>query len=215
MTGEFNSDGVDVRVEVIISSRIHPTIVERLKKEDADLVVMGTKGSSGVREWMIGSKIEKVVRNSPIPVISVKQYVPGKSIRNIVFPHSLDFENEEALIMKVKALQDLFHARLHIIWVNTPALFRPESEARRQLLEFAERFTLNDFTINVFNHVNEEAGILEFTKQINGDLIAMGTHGLNGFAHLICGSIAEDVVNHVDCLVWTYSTRSVTSEIGK
>jgi hypothetical protein len=67
---------------------------------------------------------------------------------------------------------------------------------------------LKDYTINVFNYTDEESGIIEFTRQINGDLIAMGTHGLTGLAHLITGSVAEDVVNHVPFPVWTYCTKS-------
>jgi nucleotide-binding universal stress UspA family protein len=33
----------------------------------------------------------------------------------------------------------------------------------------------------------------------------MATHGRRGLAHLVAGSIAEDVVNHIECPIWTYS----------
>jgi nucleotide-binding universal stress UspA family protein len=38
-------------------------------------------------------------------------------------------------------------------------------------------------------------------------MIAMGTHGRKGVAHVLAGSIAEDVVNHVDCPIWTYALK--------
>ena len=211
----YNSHQVGVSTEVVVSNRIHDTIIDQVEKEKADLVVMGTKRASGIWGWMVGSNTENIVRTAPVPVLAIKQYVPGKRIRNIIFPNALDLKNQEELVIKVKALQDLFNARLHIIWVNTPALYQPDSDIRRQLAAFAEKFMLKDFTINVFNYNNEEAGILEFTRQINGDLIAMGTHGLTGFAHLFCGSIAENVATHVDWPVWTYHPKpeiSVTSE---
>jgi nucleotide-binding universal stress UspA family protein len=168
---------------------------------------MGTKGASGLREWMIGSNTEKMVRTSPVPVIAIKHFRPGQHIRHIVFPNSLDTENQEDLIMKVKALQDFFQAKLHIIWINTPAVFRPDDDARRKLKAFAERFMLTNYTINVFNYSDEESGIVEFANQVKGDLIAMGTHGLTGIAHYISGSLAEDVVNHVQYPVWTYCSK--------
>ena len=40
------------------------------------------------------------------------------------------------------------------------------------------------------------------------DLIAMATHGRKGFAHLFLGSTTEDVVNHIQVPVWTYSLQN-------
>ena len=39
-----------------------------------------------------------------------------------------------------------------------------------------------------------EEGIIHFADQINADMIAMATHGRRGFAHVMAGSVAEDVV---------------------
>lgn len=207
INSEFNERKATVEANVVVSNRIHQTIVDTVNKEEYELVVMGTKGASGLREWMIGSNTEKMVRTSPVPVIAIKQFHPGQVIRHIVFPNTLDTENQEDLIMKVKALQDFFQAKLHIIWINTPAVFKPDDEARRQLKAFAQRFMLTNYTINVFNYSDEESGIVEFANQVKGDLIAMGTHGLTGIAHYISGSLAEDVVNHVPYPVWTYCSK--------
>jgi nucleotide-binding universal stress UspA family protein len=198
-----------IRIETHTSTgRVPATILDFIKKYKIDLVVMGTKGAAGIKEWMIGSNTEKIVRMSPVPLIAIKYYTPSQSFKNIVFPTTLESENQEPLILKIKALQDFFKAKLHLIWVNTPALTTPDSEARKKLNAFAQRFMLKDYTINVFRYTNEEAGIVEFTSQVSGDLIALGTRGLTGISHLLNGSIAEDVVNHVRFPVWTFCTRS-------
>lgn len=205
----FYRERTKIKTHVVIGNHIHHIIINHIKKESFDLVVMGTKGASGMREWMIGSNTEKMVRTSPVPVLSVKQYMSVSTIKNIVFPTALDTTNQEELVMKLKALQNLFQATLHIVWINTSSGFKSHSEIRQQLEDFTERHMLRDFTINVFNYTNEETGIVEFTNQIKGDLIAMGTHGLKGLAHVVAGSIAEDVVNHVRHPVWTFCTRSI------
>ena len=204
----FNTTNTPVTTEVVISGSIHRALLESVQRAKADLVVMGTRGASGLREWVIGSNTEKFVRAARVPVIAVKKYIGSQSIRNIVFPNILDLEDQEELIMKIKALQHFFSATLHIIWVNTPAVFKPDKEVRQQMKAFAERFMLANYTINVFNYTNEESGIIEFTNQVKGDLIAMGTNGLTGLAHMVAGSVAEDVVNHAQYPVWTYSTKS-------
>ena len=70
-----------------------------------------------------------------------------------------------------------------------------------------QKLQLKNFTLNVFNDVSEEDGIAYFADNINADLIAMATHGRTGFAHVLAGSIAEDVVSHAKRPVLTFVTQ--------
>jgi len=175
------------------------------KEKNADLIVMGTKGASGLKEIVIGSNTERIVRTSTIPVIAIKKTFKG-DIKNIVFPNSL-LEEEEGLATRVKALQDFFKARLHIVYINTPANFMRDLETRQMLNGFAKRYMFKDFTINIYNDMDHEEGLTNFAKEVKADMVAMGTHGRKGLAHLMSGSVAEDVVNHIDCPIWTFKTR--------
>jgi nucleotide-binding universal stress UspA family protein len=49
----------------------HERIVELVKSRGADLVVMGTHGRRGLPRFLLGSVAEKVVRLSPVPVLTV------------------------------------------------------------------------------------------------------------------------------------------------
>ena len=53
-------------------------IVYLAKKEEVDLIVMGTQGLSGLKRLMIGSNVDKVMRASPIPVLAVPEKGGGK-----------------------------------------------------------------------------------------------------------------------------------------
>jgi nucleotide-binding universal stress UspA family protein len=80
-------------------------------------------------------------------------------------------------------------------------------ETRQALQKFAKRYMFKDFTIHIFNDMDQEAGLTNFVKEIEADMVAMGTHGRKGLAHLMSGSIAEDVVNHIECPIWTFKTK--------
>ncbi|WKZ60612.1 MAG: universal stress protein [Cyclobacteriaceae bacterium] len=203
---KYAPEKMKVTSQVIFGPVSH-MLADYIEEKGIDLVVMGTKGASGVREVLIGSKAEKMVRNSAVPVIAVKKYVKAASIKNIVFPNTLNTEHQEDLVMKVKALQNFFKATLHIVWINTPTNFTRDSVTHKRLQAFAKRFMLKDYTINVFNDPYEEAGTINFAHEIGADMIAMGTHGRKGIAHFFSGSVAEDVVNHVDCPIWTYAIK--------
>jgi nucleotide-binding universal stress UspA family protein len=210
ITDKYSAENVKVVVKTVFGS-VSRMIQDYIKDESIDLVAMGSHGATGARELFIGSNAEKVVRNSPVPVLVIKDYFKGP-IKSIVFPNTLDTENQEDLVMKVKALQNFFKAHLHLVWINSPLNFTTDSVTNERLEAFAKRFMLKDYTVSVFNHTDEEKGILEFSDSIKGDLIAMGTRGRKGIAHLINGSLAEDVVNHNKGLVWTYSVQQTPVE---
>ena len=181
-------------------------IEQYIRQQKIDLVVMGTHGVSGAKELLIGSNTEKIVRRSPAPVLSIKKMVRYKQIRNIVFPNTLQ-QDQEDLTMKVKEIQNFFKARLHVVYINTPSHFTRDVTTRRKLESFSKRFMLKDFTLNIFNDQFEESGVINFTHSIKGDMIVMGTHGRKGINHILSGSVAEDIVNHVDCPIWTYTMK--------
>lgn len=172
-----------------------------------DLIVMGSHGATGIKEVFIGSNAEKMVRRSQVPVLVVKDYVERK-ITNIIFPNTLETEHQEDLVSKVKELQNFFGALLHIVYINTPLNFTSDIITYQRLKAFASRYMLKNFTLNVFNHQDEEEGIMNFADKVQGDLIALGTHGRTGISHMINGSLAENIVNHADKLIWTYSLRN-------
>lgn len=203
---KYGSEEVKVKTKVLFGAPSR-MILDYIDAEKIDLVVMGTHGASGVREYLIGSNAERVVRRSPIPVMAIKKYVKAATIRNIIFPNTLDTETQEDLVMKVKSLQNFFKAKIHIVWINTPTNFTRDSITRKRLTDFAKRFMFKDFTVHVYNDPFEETGIINFTHELKGDMIAMGTRGRKGLAHVLSGSVAEDVVNHIDCPIWTYTIK--------
>ena len=126
---------------------VAPAIQRFIGEKKIDLVVMGTQGATGLKEFFVGSNTEKIVRRSAVPVLAVEKQVKASSIKNIVFPNTLG-EDQEELTLKVKALQDFFKAKLHIVYINTPANFKPDGQTIPHLKSFAKRFMLKDFTTN-------------------------------------------------------------------
>ncbi len=205
LTDKYKAEGAIVIVKTQFGP-VSRVLQDYIMKESIDLVIMGSHGATGARELFIGSNAERMVRTSTVPVLIIKDYYKGP-IKNIVFPNTLETEDQEDLVARIKALQNFFKAHLHLVWVNTPLNFTSDTLSIQKLEAFAKRFMLKDYTINVFNYTDEEGGILEFAKRIKGDLIAMGTQGRKGISHLVHGSLAEDVVNHNGGLVWTYALR--------
>jgi len=172
-------------------------------KKRIDLIVMGTHGSSGIKEYAIGSNTEKIVRTSKVPVIAIKKSVSISSIKNLILPTKIDASKK--LITSIKALQSLLKAHLHLLYVNTPSNFVSDRFTEPKLIELARQNQLKNCSIHIYNDIDEEEGITNFSAKFKNRMIAMSTHGRTGINRLMTGSITEDVVNHIDCPIWTIS----------
>jgi nucleotide-binding universal stress UspA family protein len=186
-------EGVDFSTELKAGNTYY-NIASIIGEHNPDLIIMGTSGSSGVDEILIGSNAEKVVRNAKCPVLTLKEEISLANIDNIVFASSLK-NDDQKLVNQLKEIAHLSYAKIHLLKVNTPNSFESSTTTYKKMDEYLSRTAL-EADKKIHNGINEEEGILEFAKENNIDLIAMGTHGRKGLMHLLSGSIAEDVVNH-------------------
>jgi K+-sensing histidine kinase KdpD len=141
-----------------------------------------------------------------VPVLAVRKTQALSQIKNIVFPTTLEL-NQIDLVKHVKNLQTFFSAMLHLLLINTPGNMQRTKDEMGMMEEYAHHHNVSNYTLNTRNDFYEQDGIINFAHEMKADMIAMGTHGRRGLAHLFMGSVAEDVVNHVDCPIWTYSIR--------
>lgn len=172
-------------------------IIEFSKKKGIDLIVMGSHGTNGFEEIFIGSNTEKVIRKSEIPVLVIKEKQNDFSIQNFVFASDFSKQTTEAF-KKAIEFASIFDAHLNLLMINTPRDFKSTSEVKKIMNDFIKDFDLptKSCSLHQYNELNIEKGILQFSNDINADLIGMSTHGRQGLNHFFNGSISEDLVNH-------------------
>jgi nucleotide-binding universal stress UspA family protein len=168
-------------------------ILKYADKIDADLIVMGTKGHSDFEEILIGSNTEKVVRTAKIPVIVVKKDKTKFRMKNIVFASSFKNEDKKAVFKKFLNFANHFKSKIHLLKVNTASNFESTQDATRKVHEFIADFKLPKYSINIYNDISIEKGILNFSKDINADLIALSTTGRSGLSHLFSASVTKNL----------------------
>lgn len=177
---------------------LHPYegIVKYAKKINPDIIVMGSRGLSEFDEIIIGSNTEKVVRTSEIPVVVVKKDEPKFRIKNIVFASDFANEDEKEVLRKVKNFADTFDSKIHLLKVNTPTNFESTYEARTGIHSYISDIDLENYTVNVYNDVSIEKGILHFSQELDTDLISLCTHGRSGIAHLFTSSVTKNLTKN-------------------
>ncbi|MGB1042399.1 MAG: universal stress protein [Tenacibaculum sp.] len=162
------------------------------KKNEIDLITMGSKGHTDLEEMLIGSNTEKTVRNSEIPVLVTKKDDGDFTPNNFVFASSFKPEKKQVFSNFLSFAQK-FNSKIHLLKINTPQKFENTQETRTKIKDFIEKHNLKNYSINVYNDSSVEKGILNFSNEVNADVIALATHGRSGLSHIFNGSITKNL----------------------
>jgi nucleotide-binding universal stress UspA family protein len=166
-----------------------------------DLIIMCAYGSGGENDLFIGSNVEKVIRTTETPVITIKNSLV-KVPEKIVF--ASDFGPEASIAFRVvRKVADIFEAGIHLVRINTVEKFETTRESRFQIESFIKQNGIQNISYTIYNDLMLESGLVNFCTDENADMIALGIHGRHGLGHFFTHSLTEGLIRHISCPVLT------------
>ena len=199
-------------------------VIAAARAEDSDLIIVGTRGKTGLAHVLLGSTAERVIRGAPCPVLAVKtepednedEGVPSRpvTLERILVPVDFSDCSLDALAYASVVAQQA-KASLMLLHVLEPVSygldfdlghFRSREDVReswaKRLEELASSHRHPDMPIEYRLRGGFPAdSILDSAHTLPCDLIVMGTHGRRGISHTISGSVAEAVLRKAHCPV--------------
>lgn len=199
----------------------HRQIARHAAASNADLVVIGASGSSGLVQRLLGSTAQNVVRSSQVPVLVVR--LPGaKAYANAVA--ATDF-SDDALAAAQMALQLAPGSNLHVLYafesifdndLARVAMQHDELErmqakdrdhANEQLAVIHQQLASTHISATLHTTLrdgNPDQQIDAFLGEVHGELLALGAHGKTRWEAGLLGSTTQHAVSHAPCdvLVW-------------
>ena len=214
--------GLEVEAVLLDGSGPQQEQLAHLAQErQAEMVVAASSGHSMVGRLLLGSFLEKLIRISSVPVLTVRPMDSStwKPLRVVV---PTDFsENSKAVLPWIKRFWAEFHPTflfVHVIEVETPLLEVPPPmgvgfaaefyadrpgrarECFRELQAAELSGLITEFKVLHGRHYHQ---INAFAKEADADLVLLATHGWTGVDHLVMGSVAERVARDAPCSVLT------------
>ena len=186
-------------------------LVELTETRQTDLLVMGVRGAHFMRELLLGSTTERVLRKSRRPLLAVKQR-PHSPYRRILAPVDFSAHAAAAVTAAHAWLPDADIVLLHAFEVELESTFQLAGMSDDQIHAFriqarnAAQEAMNAFIDSLqvpahritreFVHGPATLRILEHEQAMDADLIVMGKHGQSVMEELLLGSISKHVLTH-------------------
>jgi len=168
-------------------------IVSKAKELNCDLIIMGTKGATGLSQFFIGSVTASVIRKSTVSVLAIPENFTFEKLEKIVF--ATDYEE----ISNKKTLQPLFEIARTF---DAKVMMFHAIEAKEPIAAYIEELQVWKAEKN-FHHVrhtnsiasceNIPEGILDFAGENEADLIAIIPHTYNFFENLLHQSVSKQI----------------------
>jgi nucleotide-binding universal stress UspA family protein len=174
---------------------VFKTILKHADQHQVDLIVMGAYGSSRSEGSFIGYNTERVMSEAKMPVLIIQEKFNEFNIESMVL--ASEFYGEIYKVFpKMKKVIDLFDPNLHLLKVSTPSQFQRTHDSLKLVKEFISEFDLKNCTSNIYNDITIEDGIINFTRSIHADLIAITPDGLWRLAHMFKRSITDKLMRN-------------------
>ncbi|MBH0192717.1 MAG: universal stress protein [Nitrospira sp.] len=192
------------------------TIVQRATQNGSDLIVLGTRGMTDIKGFLLGSVARKIASLASCPVLIVKQ--PMNQLRRVLLAvddskHSrkaakvlragLLPETAEVTVFSsvVSPFTDL--AAGYLSESKREALMRPQIErAERLVADIRQDFLKEGYAVltdveqnHIVDHImkRSEAGLT--------DLLVVGARGLSSQERLELGSVSDSLLRHSPCSI--------------
>lgn len=226
--GRVSAEALDaIAVEEVVRRDVSPgpAIMSYADEEGIDLITLGTHGRRGPSRILLGSVAEEVVRRAQQPVLTVRgetdegpSLTPG-TIDRILVPVDFSKYSQEAL-RYAKEWAALYRADVDVLHViaedlhptfyigGVTSIYDVEPDIEQKVSDKLDEFVAEGGgpATDVRTHVSVGSApstIAEFVNEHEIDLVSMSTHGRTGLDRFLLGSVAEKVIRHVQCPVFT------------
>ncbi|SHJ30994.1 universal stress protein [Aquimarina spongiae] len=174
---------------ISVSKDLTETINKTIQSKEIDLVVMGTKGASGLKEIFIGSNAVKAIQNiKQSPILLVPDELDFKPPRQIAFATGFGRSYSKAELQPIITMAKMFKASIKVLHIHENELLNEEQEQNFKILRTL--FEGVELSMHWLAKDNQKAEVIQmFLEEMNIDMLTMLR-----YPHSITESITHEPV---------------------
>lgn len=112
---KWNKAAIPVQVKIAKGSNFHDAVKAEAKKLRSGLIVMGTRGASGMKKVVVGTNTTAVIERSIIPVLAIPELATHTGYKRIVY--AADLKDVDGELQRLKPYLEIFDSSVQIVHV--------------------------------------------------------------------------------------------------
>ncbi|HUZ60409.1 MAG TPA: universal stress protein [Hanamia sp.] len=195
-----NYPGIKVKTELARGTVVN-SILDFAEGQQAAIIIMGTAGASGLKEFFMGSVAGETIRRAKIPVLTIPASYQMKESDKMLLATN-HFEKNVALLKKIIAFSQLFSAVIYVVvFVDTDVEGIPEfkeyTNKLSQYIHFLEQtFPEIRFEGEVLDGKDFEITIDRYCNKHEVDIISMITYPKTSLDRILQKSVSKKMAFH-------------------
>ncbi|MCK5823042.1 MAG: universal stress protein [Bacteroidales bacterium] len=181
----------------IREGKVYAEINNQAKYDDAYMIVMGTHGMSGFEARWIGSNAFRVLVNSACPVVTIRRGFEKIGVKKIVIPLDPSCETRQKIPFVTNIAKE-FGADIYLLEVrssNNNSSIEKLEKYSSQAAEYINNKNVKCIRESFVGNSLSDT-IIDFSKVIDADLIAMMTEQSESAKKKFIGNYAQQMINH-------------------
>lgn len=173
------------------------SIKKQVKEKNIDLIVMGTKGASGLKEMTMGSNTGDVITKVKCPLLAVPENTKYHRPNEIAFPTSYHLGYDIKVLDDLKEMAISNHSALRFLYISTKGETLSDEQLKNQSF-LNDYFSEVEHTFHKVTGQKLEAAVQCFTESRNVDMIVMVAKNLNFLQRILFRPAVEKISYHTD-----------------
>lgn len=167
-----------------------------VSKQNIDLIVMGTKGASGLKEMTIGSKTGAVIKRIKCSNLVIPEAARFTIFLNIGFPTDFNMFYKQKMIQTLLEIANTYKSSIKVLRVaqNEKPLDNVQKTNREHLKQHLQAVS---HSFHVIENPNLESALQSFVNTMQIDMVAMIAKNLNFFQRILFKPQVEQISYHI------------------
>ncbi len=164
------------------------------EKQNVELIVMGTKGASGLGKILMGSVTASVIKKTKYPVLSIPENAVYKPMNKIVVATDLESESSAEVLQPLSNIATKYQSEILLVHNLKPeeSAVQPD-QLKLDQLKSTFAFEGTKQSIHILESTSTVEGIEQFCTENNVDLLTVIAHHNGFFEKLFHKSVSREL----------------------
>jgi nucleotide-binding universal stress UspA family protein len=181
-----------IKIKIVKGASFNDTVKREAKRLRTGLIVMGTRGASGLKKYVLGSNTASVIEISHVPVLAVPELGSFKNFRNVVYASDLTHLEKE--LKTLIPYLEKFDSTVHLIHVAQS--LKTVSLLEKKIDSVVQKTGYKNIIVRVMVNKKIDEDIDHYVEVVKADLLTMFAHDRSFYEKLFDRSMTRKMAFH-------------------